>query len=270
MTTRTILDEIVDWKRHEIARIRDTRPLDDVRVAMARAAPALSLLAALRHPGVTLIAEIKRASPSKGLLRPNLDPVALAQVYEANGARAISVLTDQRFFQGDLQDLTAVRHATSLPILRKDFILDRYQVYEARAAGADAVLLIVAALGDEDLQSLYQVIRELGMDALIEVHNADELERALRLEPCIIGVNNRNLHTFDVNLETTARLRSLVPADVVLVAESGVHSAADVRWLAGAGVDAVLVGEAIVTAADAGTKVRELATGGATLETGGG
>ena len=268
MTTRTILDEIVDWKRHEIARIRDMRPLRDVRAAMVRSPTARSLVTALRHPGVSLIAEIKRVSPSKGLLRPNLDPAALAQAYEANGARAISVLTDQRFFQGDLQDLTAVRQATSLPVLRKDFILDRYQVYEARAAGADAVLLIVAALSHEDLWSLYRLTRELDMDALIEVHNADELVRALRIDPRIIGINNRNLRTFQVDLGTTAQLRPLVPPDIVLVAESGVHSAADVHRLADVGVDAVLVGEAIVMAADVGPKVRELATGGIRRVTG--
>jgi len=262
MTTGTILDDIIDWKRQEIAHAMALEPLERVAAAIADAPPARSLVAALRHLGVSLIAEIKRASPSRGVLRPRLDPVALGQVYEAHGARAISVLTDQRFFQGDLRDLTRVRQATNLPVLRKDFVVDSYQLYEARAAGADAVLLIVAALGDHDLSSLHSLTRELGMDALVEVHNADELKRALRVEPRLIGVNNRDLHTFEVRLETTARLRPLVPADIVFVAESGVRSGADVRHMADLGVDAVLVGEAIMLSADVGREVQELVDAG--------
>jgi indole-3-glycerol phosphate synthase len=207
---------------------------------------------------VRLIAEVKRASPSKGVLRLDLDAAALAGDYQAAGAAAVSVLTDTHFFQGSLADLRAVRQCVDLPLLRKDFILEPYQVYKARATGADALLLIVAALDDGALRALYRLTGELGMAALVEVHNEAELARALRIGPRIVGVNNRDLRTFEVHLETTERLRNLVPGDVILVAESGVRSRADVRRLAAAGVDAVLVGEALVRAADPGRQVREM------------
>jgi indole-3-glycerol phosphate synthase len=258
MTTGTILDEIIEWKRVEVAQNRSVKPLDVVQ-SEAEAAPApRDLTAALRAPGVSLIAEIKRASPSRGLLRPNLDPAALAHKYAANGAAAISVLTDARYFQGDLEDLGAVRHAVDLPVLRKDFILNRYQVFEARAAGADALLLIVATLTDVELSSLYRLARELGMAALVEVHSETEVARALALQARIIGINNRDLRTFQVSLETTARLRPLVPTEIALVAESGIHTPDDVARLAALDVDAMLVGESLVRAQDVGAKVREL------------
>jgi len=254
----TILDEIIRWKLDEIARHKRAKPLDVVRGEMALAPAPRDLATALRRPGVSLIAEVKRASPSKGLLCPNFDPVALAREYEANGAAAISVLTDRHFFQGCLDHLRAVRQNVGLPILRKDFVLDPYQVYEARAAGADAVLLIVATLSDDELQMLYQLIHALGMAALVEVHNESELKRALEIGPRIVGVNNRDLCTFRVDLGTTARLRPLVPAGTILVAESGVHTPADVARLAAIGADAMLVGESLVRAGDVGAKVREL------------
>jgi indole-3-glycerol phosphate synthase len=263
MPGHTILDEIIRWKREEIARARSAVPLAALRARMASLSPPRDLAAALRssrRPGagpVRLIAEIKRASPSKGFLRPDLDPVALAGAFEANGAAAISVLTDQRFFRGSLEDLRAVRQSVSLPVLRKDFVLDAYQVYEARAAGADAILLIVTALDDNDLQRFHDLACELGMSVLVEVHDGVELQRALAIGPSVVGVNNRDLRTFEVDLETTARLRPLVPANVILVAESGVHTRADVERLAALGVDAVLVGEALVRARDVGEKVRE-------------
>jgi indole-3-glycerol phosphate synthase len=256
--TETILDEIVRWKRDEVAQRKQARPVEDVRDQVTLAPAPRDLAMALRRPGVSLIAEVKRASPSKGLLRPDFDPVALALAYQANGAAAISVLTDQHYFQGHLDHLRAVRQNVGLPVLRKDFVLGPYQVYEARAAGADAVLLIVAVLGDDDLQELYRLVRALGMAALIEVHNEHELERALGVVPRIIGINNRDLRTFRVDLGTTARLRALIPADVVLVAESGVHTPADVARLADIGADAMLVGESLVRADDVGAKVREL------------
>ncbi len=258
MTSKTILDEIIHWKRGEIASLKRARSEQAMRAEAATAPPPRDFAAALRAPGVRLIAEIKRASPSKGVLRPDLDAVALAREYEANGAAAISVLTDEHFFQGRLDDLRAVRRNVSIPVLRKDFVLDPYQVYQARAAGADAVLLIVAALDDGDLDALHRLIRQLEMSALVEVHDEAELERALKIAPRVIGVNNRNLHTFEVDLETTARLRPLVPADVVLVAESGVHTRADVARLAAIGADAMLVGEALVRATDVGQKIRQL------------
>lgn len=258
MSQETILEEIIAWKRGEIGRHKHARPVEAVRAGAALAPPPRDFAAALRSPGVSLIAEVKRASPSKGLLCHDFDAVALARAYEDNGAAAISVLTDQHFFQGHLNHLRAVRQKVRLPVLRKDFILDPYQVYESRLAGADAVLLIVAALSDGDLKALYQLVHELGMAALVEVHNEAELERALQIGPRIVGVNNRDLRTFEVDLETTARLRPLIPTDVVLVAESGIHTRADVARLAAIGADAMLVGEALVRAPDVGHKVREL------------
>lgn len=254
----TILDKIIAHKREEVVLQKQTKPLAAWKVETESAAPPRDFLAALRAPGVSLIAEVKKASPSKGLLCPDFDPVGLARTYAASGAAAISVLTDARFFQGSLDDLRAVRKTVDIPVLRKDFVVDAYQIYEARAAGADAVLLIVAALDDVMLHDLYVLIRQLGMAALAEVHNAAELERALLLHPRLIGVNNRDLRTFHVTLDTTAALRSRIPADVVLVAESGIHTPEDVARLAAIGVDAMLVGEALVTAKNIGEKIRGL------------
>lgn len=258
MTRPTILDEILHWKRGEIKRCKAGVPLEVVQAESDRAPAPREFETALRQAGISLIAEIKRASPSKGLLHPDLDPGALAREYEIGGAAAISVLTDEHFFQGGLDDLDAVRKRVNLPVLRKDFILDPYQVYQARAAGADAILLIVAALSDDALQSLHRLATALSLAVLIEVHNAAELARALKVDPRIVGVNNRDLHTFEVDLETTARLRPLVPSEVTLVSESGVHSRADVARLESFGADAILVGEALVQAQDVGGKIREL------------
>jgi len=256
----TILDQILDWKQIEVAQQKRERPPDAVQDEARTAPPPRNLAAALRAPGVSLIAEIKRASPSRGLLHPNLDPAGQAATYEAHGAAAISVLTDERFFRGTLDDLRAVRRAVHLPVLRKEFVLDAYQVYQARAAGADAVLLIVAALDDARLHSLYGLIVELGMSALVEVHDEAELARALALAPRILGINNRNLHTFEVSLDITARLSARVPPETLLVAESGIHTAADVARLAELGVHGMLVGESLIRAPDVGAKVRELTT----------
>jgi indole-3-glycerol phosphate synthase len=262
---KTILDEIIDWKYELVACAKQTRPLEVVQHAASQAPPPRDLAAALRRPSeipargsVSLIAEVKRASPSKGLLRPDLDPASLACIYEANGAAAVSVLTDWRFFRGCLDDLRVVRQHVALPVLRKDFTIDPYQVYEARAAGADAILVIAAVLSDDDLDALHRLAGTLGMSALVEVHDEVELERAVAIGSRIVGVNNRDLHTFQVDLETTARLRARIPDHVVLVAESGVHTPADVARLADIGVDAMLVGEALVRADDVGAKVREL------------
>jgi indole-3-glycerol phosphate synthase len=205
-----------------------------------------------------VIAEIKQASPSKGLLRADFDPPAIARSYLTGGATCLSVLTDGPFFKGSLDHLRAVRAAVELPLLRKDFLLDPYQVYEARAAGADCILLIVAALDDARLADLYAAAAELGLDALIEVHDEYELDRALALSPRLLGVNNRNLHTFETRLDTTVRLAGRVPRDCLLVAESGIHSAADVALIRGADVHAFLVGEAFMRAADPGARLAEL------------
>ncbi len=206
-----------------------------------------------------LIAEVKYRSPSKGILRPAFDPLGLAHSYAQNGAAAISVLTDEKYFGGSLEILREIAALDlGLPLLRKDFIFDRYQLLEARRAGASAVLLIVAMLTLGQLRALLDAAQALGLEALVETHTAAEVTQALEAGAHIIGVNNRDLHSFEVRLETCLNLRSQIPAQVVMVAESGIHSAADVARLAAAGVDAMLVGEGLVTAADVGAKVREL------------
>lgn len=259
--TETILDTILDHKVVEI----ETRK---TAVAMRRVIDAVTLVPSPRDmPGalrngaqdtVALIAEVKHASPSRGVLVEPFDPVALGKTYARNGAAAISVLTDERFFMGCLEDMSAVRNAVDVPVLRKDFVIDAYQVYEGRAAGADAMLLIVAALDDAQLADLHALITELGMAALVEVHDRAELDRALRLDPALVGINNRDLKTFDVSLETTARLAASVPEPVTLVAESGIHTAGDVQRMGAVGAHAVLVGEALVRAHQPGELVRQL------------
>jgi indole-3-glycerol phosphate synthase len=259
-----ILDEIMAYKRQELEVRRQAVPLAEVEARGMDRPPPLDFAAALRGGGVRLIAEVKRASPSKGVLCPDFDPVLLATTYAANGAAAISVLTDAYFFQGDLDYLTRIRETLGLAVLllRKDFIFDPYQVYETYAYGADALLLIAAVLTDGMLAELLSLTHELGMTALVEVHDEEEVERALRLRPQVVGINNRNLRDFSVDLSTFGRLRALLPEDVVAVGESGVRTASDVRCLAGMGANAVLVGEALVTAPDVAAKVRELAAGG--------
>jgi indole-3-glycerol phosphate synthase len=268
-----ILDQIVAHKREEVALRKAALPQATLEERARSQPPPLDLATALRQPGVGLIAEVKRASPSRGTLRPDLDPGLLAQTYAQHGAVAISVLTDERFFQGGLGDLEAVKGALAegdhrLPVLRKDFILEPYQVVEARACGADALLLIAAALeADADreprlLAELLDLTHELGMEALVEVHSGEELEQVLSIGPGIVGINNRDLHTFRVDLDTTRRLRSRIPPGVLVVSESGVRQPADVRRVAQMGVDAVLVGEALVTADDVGSAVHGLVTAG--------
>ncbi|MBN1875093.1 MAG: indole-3-glycerol phosphate synthase TrpC [Anaerolineae bacterium] len=258
MTQDTILDRIIAHKCEEVARQKQFKPQAEVEREVLHSPPLRDFVEALRTPDVSLIAEVKKASPSKGVLCPDFDPVALARTYEANGAAALSVLTDTHFFQGSLDDLRAIRETMALPVLRKDFIIDLYQVYESRAAGADAILLIVAAMDDSTLHNLYALARHLGMAVLVEVHNLIELRRGLGLHPRIIGINNRDLQTFNVTLDMTAELRPRVPRRVTVVAESGIHTAADVARLASLNVHAMLVGEALVTARDVGGKVKEL------------
>ena len=258
----SILEDIFAHKRSEVAERRQEKPLRTIRQEAEAAQPALDFTAALcRPPAPALIAEIKRASPSRGLLIADFDPLHLAAQYVANGARAISILTDEHYFQGSLDHLLQVRRQfPKVPLLRKDFLYDAYQVYEAHAAGADAVLLIAAMLADTQLAELHTLAEELGMAALVEVHTLDELEKVLILKPKLVGVNNRDLHTFQVNLETTLQLRPCIPADVTLVAESGIRSAMDVMRLEQAGLHAILVGEALVTAHDREARVRELSS----------
>jgi indole-3-glycerol phosphate synthase len=281
----SVLDDIMAHKRDEVAQQRAQRPLAEVRAAAEAISPPLDFVAALREtrirastqalpfahspalPRPALIAEIKRRSPSRGLLAPDFDPLLLARVYRENGAACISVLTDERYFGGSLEDLSGVRSQESvIPLLRKDFVCDPYQIYQARAAGADAVLLIVAALTPKLLRDLHALARRLGMAALVEVHTAEELETAMTCDPALVGINNRDLHTFAVTLATTERLCRALPAEVCVVAESGIHNAVDVATVAAisrpdiVGVDAILVGEALVTAPDVAARVRILAS----------
>ena len=264
----TILDDIVKYKRtEELPRQMQAREAALVQAEASLAPKTQDFVAALRAaPRVALIAEVKKASPSKGLLRHDFDPQALALTYAKNGAAAISVLTDARYFQGKLEYLTQIRdglqkdmRANRPALLRKDFIFDAYQVYEARAAGADAVLLIAAVLKDNEMAGLLALTHKLGMTALVEVHDRQELERVLPLQPRLIGVNNRDLRDFSVDLNTCIELRQHVPAEICFVAESGFHTAADVERLGREGIDAILVGEALVKARDIGRKVQELA-----------
>lgn len=249
LRTGTILDTILAHKAEEVSARRASVPLERFENAARLVSPARDFRAALHRPTVALIAEVKHASPSKGVLIDPFDPVALGAVYAQNGAAAISVLTDERFFQGHLDHLSAVCRAVDVPVLRKEFVIDPYQVYEGRAAGADALLLIVAALDDARLEDLHALIEALGMAALVEVHNEAELERALRVDPRLVGVNNRDLATFTVDLATTERLARLIPPGVTLVAESGLHTPDDVARMGAAGADAVLIGASLVTAA---------------------
>lgn len=262
INTGTYLDLILANTASELeARKRETS-LPELEQRIADLPAPVSFAGALRGPGVSLIAEIKRASPSKGLIAGEIDVVEIAEEYLDGGASAISVLTDQIFFQGSLDDLTAVAavaHTShSRPVLRKDFVIDSYQIVEARAAGADAILLIVAALDDRALAELYQAARSLGLGVLVEVHDDGELERALKIAPGIIGINNRNLRTFEVDLGTTERLADRIPAGIVKVGESGIHTPEDLDRLAHAGVNAVLVGESLMRQTDRAEAVRKL------------
>ncbi|MFC1994206.1 indole-3-glycerol phosphate synthase TrpC [Chloroflexota bacterium] len=253
-----ILDEIVTATRKSLARRKAQTPLSTLERERARQPLPRDFAGALEGQGISLIAEVKRASPSKGALRLDLDAAALASTYSQSGAAAISVLTESSYFRGSLADLEAVRRAVRLPILCKDFIVDPYQIYEASAYGADAVLLIVAVLTQEELGLLLETAHLLEMEALIEVHNRDELMRALELSPRVIGINNRNLADFSVDLETTFKLRPLVPPETVVVSESGIDNRKDLICLEEAGVSAILVGEALVINPNPAAKIREL------------
>jgi indole-3-glycerol phosphate synthase len=257
----SVLEQIVAEKRREVSARQAARPRAELERLCRARSPALDFEAALRPPPgeVRLIAEVKRASPSRGVLADGFDHVALARAYAANGAAAVSVLTDEKFFQGHLDHLAQVRHAVELPLLRKDFLIDEYQVWEARAAGADAILLIVSILEPALLRALMRAAKGAGLAALVEVHEPDELDVALSAGASVIGINNRNLKTFETTLETTLRLLPLVPPGPVVVSESGMVTADDVRRVVAAGAHAVLVGEALVRAPDVGARVRELA-----------
>lgn len=247
----TVLDRIVAKKREEIEFAKSRRDLQTLMDGALHGPEIRDFLQALRgHEYVRLIAEVKRASPSQGMIRPRFDPTDIALAYEAGGAAAISVLTDEPFFQGRLDYLTSIRNAVAIPVLRKDFILDEYQVYEARVAGADAVLLIAECLEGDELKRLYDLVQRLGMTALIELYHPYHLPRVLATGTKLVGVNNRDLHTFAVELDHVIQLRAEIPAEVTVVAESGIFTAADVEKIHTANIQAMLVGESLMRQTD--------------------
>lgn len=258
----TILDKIVTSKRHEIARAKSERPEAELRAAIRDLPPPRDFFSALAAPGpIKLIAEVKKASPSKGIIRADFDPVRIAAIYARHGATCLSVLTDQPFFQGQLAYLREIRAAVELPLLRKDFILDTYQLYEARQYGADAVLLIAECLDDCWLRKLHGEAIELGLTPLVEFYDPPNLQRVLDAGATLIGVNNRDLRTFDVDLQHTVRMRGEIPAECLVVGESGIHGREDALLLQRAGVNAMLVGEHLMAQADIGQAVDRLLGG---------
>ena len=255
----TILDEIVAHKRREIAAAQVACPAAVLERHVADTPPARNFFAALAGPGpIRLIAEVKKASPSRGVIRQDFDPQAIARIYEAHGASCVSVLTDEQFFQGTLDDLREVKQSVAVPVLRKDFILEQYQLLEARAAGADAVLLIAECLDDCHLRSLHNEAVQLGMSPLVELYEPKNLPRVFDAGATLIGINNRDLRTFETDLDHTLRMREQVPDECVLVAESGIRNRADVERLEAAGVDAILVGETLMASPDIGAAVNAL------------
>ncbi len=254
-----MLNKIMTDKREEVEQRKRRLPLSVLKESIAGRKAPLDFARALRGESLRLIAEVKRASPSRGVICPNLDPVAVAKAYARGGAAAISVLTEANYFQGSLDHLTAIRKEVGIPLLRKDFIFDRYQVYESTASGADAILLIAAVLNQEQLAELLSLSRNLGMNCLVEVHREEEMERALAVDGAgIIGINNRDLDTLEVDINTTRRLRPLIPSDRLVVSESGIRNREDTVKLEKWGVNAVLVGEALATADDISAKMKEL------------
>ena len=253
-----MLDKIIAQKRQEIEQRKKIATMTYLQERIARQKPPLDIALTLKGDHIRLIAEVKQASPSRGMLSPNLHPIELAQTYAEGGAAAISVLTEANYFMGSIEHLAAIREVVGLPLLRKDFIFDHYQVYESRAYGADALLLIAAVLNQEQLKELVSLSHSLGLRCLVEVHNTGEVERAVLSGAEIIGINNRDLNTFTVDITTTRRLRPLIPQERIVVSESGIKSKRDIEKLGKWGVDAVLVGEALVTAGDVMAKMKEL------------
>jgi indole-3-glycerol phosphate synthase len=253
-----ILDKIIETKKVELEQLTTEVPLARVREAASAMMSTRDFKAALSSRQCAIIAEIKRRSPSKGLLRGDLNAVTMAELYERNGAAAVSVLTDKTFFGGDIQDLTDVRKKIAIPILRKDFVIDAYQIYEARAAGADAVLLIAAVLKDGRLAEFIELAESLRIAALVEIHSREELDRALSARAEIIGINNRDLKTFKTDLKVSLDMAPLIPEKCLAVSESGISGRKDIQELMNAGIHAFLVGELLMTAPDAGMRLKEL------------
>jgi len=254
-----ILDEIIAHKKEELAETKLRVPFSDLKAKALDAGPTRGFEESLSAKGeIRLIAEVKKASPSKGVIREDFDPVDIAKIYAKSGASCISVLTEKKYFQGKLEYLDQIRTAVELPLLRKDFIIEEYQIYEARAAGADALLLIAACLDRSQIQDFLGITAELGLDVLVESHTYKELDRALLAGASLVGVNNRDLSTFSVSLQTTIDLLQDIPDDRTVVSESGIKTRGDVLTLQKAGVDAILVGESLMREKDVGRKVKEL------------
>lgn len=253
-----ILQQIISEKRIEIDELNRSLPIAVLEEKIASREAPRDFLRAISQEKMQLIAEVKKASPSKGLLCPNLDPVAMGKTYAECGAAAISVLTEVNYFQGQIEYMSVIKDKVDIPLLRKDFIFDEYQIYESAAFGADALLLIAAILSQEQLSGLLQLSQRLGMDCLVEIHNEDELEQAIQSKAKIIGINNRDLNTFEVDINITRRLVPLVPVGISLVSESGISSREDIITMMKCGVNAVLIGEALVTAESIPDKIKEL------------
>ena len=256
-----ILEDIAAYKHEFVARRVAEKSLADIRAQALDTPDPMDFAGALREDGISLIAEIKKASPSKGVIREDFDPESIAEAYAANGARALSVLTDEAYFQGSDEYLQVARRAAGIPVLRKDFTIDAYQIHEARFLGADAILLIVALMDGGQLEDFQGIARELSLSVLVEVHTRAELERALAAGVELLGINNRNLQTFETSLDTTFELREHVPADITVVSESAIESHDDVRQLQSAAIDAILVGESLMRQDDVGAAVRVLLHG---------
>lgn len=254
-----ILDTIIENKRQEVSKAKAAIPLESIKRRIGGVRPPRDFHKAIDHNGdVRIIAEIKKASPSKGVLRDDFDPVKIALSYREGGASALSVLTDEKFFRGSLSYLRDISIAVDIPLLRKDFIIDPYQVYEARLYGADALLLIVSALAQDELKDLLELTHSLGMSAVVEVHDEAELERALDAGSRIIGINNRDLRTFDVDLGVSARLSRKIPVGIIAIAESGIRSGADIKKLREQGLHVFLIGETFMKAPDPGIELKNL------------
>ena len=252
------LDKIIEFKKEELPSLKRKVSLQDVKLKVKDAKPALGFTSLFKKEEINIIAEFKRASPSLGFINPEASPVKISKIYEENGAKAISVLTDENFFKGSLADLEAVKASVGIPVLRKDFTVDEYHIYQARAHGADAILLIVAALDDFELNDYQHVAEGLGMKALIEVHDENELKRALKIKPALVGVNNRNLHTFKTSLQTSLDLISKIPDTITAISESGLKTSEDLQNLQKSGFAGFLIGESLMKEKNVGAKLKEL------------
>lgn len=260
-----MIDNIIASKREELSILKSDFPMEGLieilKVKIKKLPPPRDFVKAITGKGTKIIAEVKKASPSKGVIRKDFDPVAIARTYETNGASAISVLTEERYFHGHINYLREIKERVSIPVLRKDFIFDEYQVYESRAAGADAILLIAGILDKSQIDEFLNLTKRLGMGCLVEVHNKDDLEKVLSTKAKVIGINNRDLKTFRTDIKNTLRLIKRVPKNKVVVSESGINSYEDILKLKGAGVKAFLIGETLMREEDIGKKLRELRGG---------